>query len=68
MSTFIQGYYVESSRPDTVNLTVEEMAAHMKTEIVEGCEGTGIKCGVIGEIGCSWPLEGTIKKVQSNLY
>jgi phosphotriesterase-related protein len=47
---------------------VEEMAAHMKTEIVEGCEGTGIKCGVIGEIGCSWPLEGTIKKVQSNLY
>ena len=62
MSTFIQGYYVESSRPDSVNLTVEEMAAHMKTEIVEGCEGTSIKCGVIGEIGCSWPLEGILKK------
>ena len=39
------------------------MATHMRTEIVEGCEGTGIKCGVIGEIGCNWPLEGIFKDV-----
>ncbi|XP_076088572.1 N-acetyltaurine hydrolase-like [Mytilus galloprovincialis] len=50
------GYYVESSRPETVKLTVEEMATHMKRELQDGCDGSSIKCGVIGEVGCSWPL------------
>lgn len=50
------GYYVEASRPETIMLTTEEMAAHMKNEMLHGCEGTDIRCGVIGEIGCSWPL------------
>ncbi|OPL20347.1 hypothetical protein AM593_01358, partial [Mytilus galloprovincialis] len=47
------GYYVESSRPETVKLTVEEMAAHMKRELQDGCDGSSIKCGVIGEVGCT---------------
>lgn len=60
------GYYVEGSRPDTVNLTVEQMADAIKKEMTEGCDGTDIKCGVIGEIGCSWPfLESERKAVQA---
>ncbi|NXS00042.1 PTER protein, partial [Oxylabes madagascariensis] len=25
-------------------------------EVLKGADGTNIKCGVVGEIGCSWPL------------
>ena len=33
------------------------MADLMVHEIVEGVEGSGgVRCGVIGEVGCSWPL------------
>lgn len=55
------GYYVEPSRPQTVRMTQEEMAVTMTAEILEGCEGTGIRTGVIGEIGCNWPLLGSEK-------
>lgn len=55
------GYYVESSRPETVSLSQEDMTVAMTTEILEGCEGTGIRAGIIGEIGCSWPLQGSEK-------
>ena len=37
-------------------MTQEEMAVAMTTEILEGCEGTGIRTGIVGEIGCNWPL------------
>ncbi|WAR17382.1 PTER-like protein [Mya arenaria] len=50
------GYYVDSSRPDTTSMTVEEMADVMTKEITVGCSGSDIKAGVIGELGCSWPL------------
>ena len=34
-----------------------QMADVMVHEIVEGVEGSGgVRCGVIGEVGCSWPL------------
>ena len=34
-----------------------QMADVMVREIVEGVEGSGgVRCGVIGEVGCSWPL------------
>ncbi|XP_060062613.1 phosphotriesterase-related protein-like [Ylistrum balloti] len=56
------GFYVESSRPETVAMTVEEMAEVMTTDIVSGCDGTSIKCGCIGEIGCSWPLGASEKR------
>lgn len=32
------------------------MAEVMKTDLLHGAEGGDIKCGIIGEIGCSWPL------------
>ena len=47
---------MESSRPETLKMSCEEMEEVMKTEIIHGVEGEGVKCGIIGEIGCSWPL------------
>lgn len=37
-------------------MTSEAMAEVMKTDLLHGAEGGDIKCGIIGEIGCSWPL------------
>ena len=34
----------------------------MVKELTEGVGDTTIKCGVIGEIGCSWPLTPAEKK------
>ena len=28
----------------------------MVKEICEGVEGSGVRCGVIGEVGISWPM------------
>lgn len=53
---FHTGFYVESSRPETLKMTSEEMAEVMKTDLLHGADGGDIKCGIIGEIGCSWPL------------
>ncbi|XP_045159554.1 phosphotriesterase-related protein-like [Mercenaria mercenaria] len=57
------GYYVESSRPSTVDGTVEEFVDFMAKDIQYGCEGTGIKAGVVGELGCSFPLGNSEKRV-----
>lgn len=35
----------------------------MVNEVLNGADGTSIKCGVIGEIGCSWPLTESENKV-----
>ncbi|XP_073533557.1 N-acetyltaurine hydrolase isoform X2 [Phyllobates terribilis] len=32
-------------------------------EVLRGADGTDIKCGIIGEIGCSWPLTDSEKKI-----
>ena len=34
----------------------------MVKEIIQGIGDSGVKCGVIGEIGCSWPLAEVEKK------
>lgn len=57
------GYYVESSRGHTSTASIEEFADYMNQDITSGCEGTGIKAGVIGELGCEWPLAESEKRV-----
>jgi len=57
------GYYIESSRPETLTLTLEQMVDVMTTDIQHGCDGTDIKAGIIGELGCSWPLTDSEKRV-----
>lgn len=51
------GYYTEAYLDaGTLALPVEALAETMIAEIREGARGTSIRCGIIGEIGCSWPL------------
>lgn len=52
------GFYVSSSQSQsTLNMSVESMAELMRRDILDGMDGTNVKCGVIGEVGCTWPLE-----------
>lgn len=54
------GYYVAASQRDAVlNKPIEELMCAMRDEILHGClEAPNVKCGLIGEIGCSYPLHG----------
>ncbi|XP_070555687.1 N-acetyltaurine hydrolase-like [Ptychodera flava] len=58
------GYYVGACHPPEMNtMSIEELTQFMVNDIEKGADGTDIKCGVIGEIGCSWPLQANEKKV-----
>lgn len=51
------GFYVDCCVPDSVKAMSErDMVDFMIKEITVGVEGSTAKAGVIGEIGCSWPL------------
>lgn len=52
------GYYVAASQ-NSIFLAepVEKLAEIMRIEQLEGCiETPAVRCGLIGEIGCSYPL------------
>uniref|UniRef100_A0A452U8E8 N-acetyltaurine hydrolase n=2 Tax=Ursus TaxID=9639 RepID=A0A452U8E8_URSMA len=58
------GFYVEATHsPETRAMSVEQLTDVLINEILHGADGTSIKCGVIGEIGCSWPLAESERKV-----
>ena len=51
------GFYVDCCVPDSVKAMSErDMVEFMVKEITVGVEGTTAKAGIIGEVGCSWPL------------
>ncbi len=51
------GYYTQAFQDEaTLALPVEALTETMIAEVTEGARGTAIRCGIIGEIGCSWPL------------
>ncbi|XP_057288724.1 phosphotriesterase-related protein isoform X2 [Pezoporus wallicus] len=51
------GFYVGFTHSSqTQAMTVEQLTGIIVDEILNGADGTDIKCGVVGEIGCSWPL------------
>ncbi|XP_007526218.1 phosphotriesterase-related protein isoform X1 [Erinaceus europaeus] len=58
------GFYVDATHsPETRAMSVEQLTEVLVNEILHGADGTKIKCGVIGEIGCSWPLTESERKV-----
>lgn len=58
------GYYVDCSHSEaTKRMTVEQLADVMVSEVLHGADGTDIRCGVIGEIGTSWPITDSEKRV-----
>ena len=51
------GWYTDVYQDDATRaLPVEALAETMIAEVTTGARGTAIRCGIIGEIGCSWPL------------
>ncbi|KAL4228842.1 hypothetical protein ACF0H5_011883 [Mactra antiquata] len=57
------GWYVESSRPTTLDIKQEQFADIMRTELTQGCNGSTYKAGMIGEVGCSWPITVSERRV-----
>ncbi len=58
------GYYVAISHPDDMDgKTEEDIADEIVRDITVGVGDTGIKSGIIGEIGCSLPLTDNERKV-----
>ena len=58
------GYYVDSVHPSEVETkTVSELTVQITSEILEGISPMQIKAGIIGEIGCSWPLTKNEQKI-----
>ena len=58
------GYYVGDTHGDDMDAkTVDELADQMVAEITQGVDATGVRAGIIGELGCSWPLRDNERKV-----
>ena len=58
------GYYVDSVHPEGMDQSSEdEIANQIVEEIRLGVGTTRVKAGIIGEIGCSWPLAPNERKV-----
>ncbi len=58
------GYYVDDAHPKGMDEKTEaDLGAEITTELTTGVGGTGVKAGIIGELGCSWPLAENERKV-----
>jgi len=58
------GYYTYDTHPEYMdNKTIEDIKNEILTDIKEGINGTGIRAGVIGEIGTSERIHPNEKKV-----
>lgn len=71
------GFYVGSTHPAALStatgffnyncyefFVVEEIAAEIAREVTHGVDGGPCVAGIIGEIGCSHPIQSTEIKVQ----
>ena len=56
-------YYIDSLHPAEVDaLSEDELVERIVRDVTEGADGTGIKPGVIGEVGCTWPITDNERK------
>ena len=57
-------YYVGPMHPPDMDSRSEEaILEEIVRDVTEGAQGTAIRSGVIGEVGCSWPLTDNERKV-----
>ena len=60
------GFYVGATHPEHMDdRSVEDLAGEIISDIVEGVEDSGVRAGIIGEVGCTWPLAPTERKSLS---
>jgi phosphotriesterase-related protein len=58
------GYYVDEYIPEEMKDTsVDDLATEITEQVTVGCWNTDIRAGIIGEIGCMWPLRPFERKV-----
>jgi len=58
------GYYIAPSHPpELARMNVEDIAKPIIRDITVGVGNSGVKAGIIGEVGCSTPLAETERKV-----
>ena len=58
------GYYVAAAHPaDMDRRSVDDLAREMTRDVTVGVGDTGVRSGLIGEIGCTWPWTDNEKKV-----
>lgn len=50
-------YYRDYHPPHLASASITELADTMIKDLTEGVDDTGIRAGVIGEIGLSWPMD-----------
>jgi phosphotriesterase-related protein len=51
------GYYVgDSHPPELAGKSVNDLMEEFMRDITVGVDGTGVQAGILGEIGCSYPL------------
>jgi len=64
------GYYVDLTHPPEMGAKSDEgIAQEIIRDVTEGVGETGIRSGVIGEIGCSWPwTENERKSVRAAVW
>jgi phosphotriesterase-related protein len=59
------GYYVEEYQdPRNAERTVDDFAREMVGQVLQGAWGTGIRAGIIGEIGCQAPWTALERRVM----
>ena len=57
-------YYVSQSHPpDMSERTEDDIFAEIVNDVTVGVDGTGIRAGIIGEVGCNYPLTENERKV-----
>ena len=57
-------HYIAAAHPADMDSRAEdEIVDRIVRDVTEGVDGTGVKSGVIGEVGCTWPLEDNERKV-----
>ena len=53
------GHYVDQYHPaDMSDRSEDQLMEEIIHDVMEGCHGTSIKAGIIGEIGCTTPMTG----------
>ena len=58
------GYYVDAAHPENMDGRSEaDLGAEMTADIITGVGDTGVRAGIIGELGCSWPLTENERKM-----
>ena len=58
------GYYVADAHPPEVaRMTEGELTERIVRDVEEGADDTGLRSGIIGEIGLSWPVHPDEEKV-----